>query len=142
MIKLLFLCLVFSSDIDVLWRSHQVDSKNTQKVWHKDPFLQKPGFTEVQKGDPKLNLSAILLGEDNSVAIINGRKLYPSSRIEGFLVHEIGSNFVLLKKGRRMIELLLPAIENPPYFYFEPAEMELPRLPASTNNEEKNNDVE
>jgi hypothetical protein len=80
--------------------------------WNSDPFEKRPGFMEVTESEEKLTLTAIAWSDIDPMAIINGHAAYPGDIVKGYRVTRIGTNYVILKKGKDTIELTLPPINN------------------------------
>jgi hypothetical protein len=81
--------------------------------WGKDPFQRKPGYFYSEPKEEKMHLSAIVNTEGGrSVAIINNMSAFVNSKINGFVVKQIGSNYVVLQKDNTTRELVLAPVEQ------------------------------
>ena len=99
------------SDIDIKFLA-----RLPKMPWAKDPFLRRPGYAVWDDAETKLTLEAIVRrSESEATAIINGEELSSGEVIKGRTVEQIGPNFVLLRKGESLRELVLPPVEEGEY---------------------------
>jgi len=82
-------------------------------TWGSDPFLKTPGFVPGAPKEEKMDLKAILHDEaGRSLAIVNKQTVFVNSVIQGYVVREIGPNYVVMEKGSSLRELQMPPIQN------------------------------
>ncbi len=90
--------------------------KKPELVWGHDPFLKRPGQTNtVEEKVEELHLNAIITDRKNAVAMINGQIVKVGDTLtSGGKVTAIGSNYVLVKNGASLRELILPGVPDDP----------------------------
>ena len=88
----------------------------TEKIelnWGKDAFSRSKTIRAKKTTDFKIpTLSAILYDPNDPLAIINGETVGKRAIIAGREIIEIGKNYVLLKKGKSIVELQLQDNNN------------------------------
>ncbi len=88
-------------------------NKKIKYKWGTDPFYKTPGFVARTKKRKPLKLEAVLhSNNERSLAVINGKTVFVNTIINGYVVKNIGTNFVVVKKNNSLIELQLQPIEN------------------------------
>lgn len=103
-------------------------------VWGTDPFMKTPGFFNGEQKEDKLTLSAIVHSEDGrSIAVINNQSAFLNSKINGHVVKQIGSNYVVLEKNSSLLELQLSPVQQR-----QSADISIwDRLPAASPEDEE-----
>lgn len=102
-------------------------------IWGTDPFMKTPGFFNGEPKEEKLTLSAIVHSEDGrSIAVINNQSAFVNSKINGHVIKQIGSNFVVLEKNHTLQELQLSPVQQK-----QSADISIwDRLPAANSDDE------
>ncbi len=79
--------------------------------WGTDPFLKTPGFAHEKQEETLPVLDGVVYSRTEPMAIINGESVLVGDRIDGRTVQSIGRNYVVLKKGDSLRELVLPPVD-------------------------------
>jgi hypothetical protein len=105
------------ADVEVVVRSSDVSALSELNLaaldalrkpeWGRDPFVL-PRPEEVMAGT--LHLTAILYGQDSSLAVINGQLLKPGDNVEGRRILKIGEDYVVVREGTRTRRLEVPQL--------------------------------
>src|SRR5262245_52476011 len=74
-------------------------SKDLEVPWAGDPFRKQPGFAQVKTVEKPFVLNGIVYSKKEPMAIVNGESVLVGDEIDGRVVHSIGKNYVILRKG-------------------------------------------
>lgn len=87
-------------------------STDPQIPWAADPFRRVAGFVEVKPIEEKFVLGGIVYDRNEPMAIVNGESVLVGDELDGRVVDSIGRNYVIMRKGDSLKEVVLPPEED------------------------------
>jgi hypothetical protein len=87
-------------------------SSDVTVPWSGNPFRKVAGYAKIQAKEEEFVLGGIVYNSSDPIAIVNDEEVGVGDMIGDRVVDTIGKNYVVLRKGDSLKELVLPPAED------------------------------